>query len=135
MGISGVQDEIEDGFVYVISWYFWIEYCSYSMPKRFAKHNPQPLPAPHEFDHDISTLPRRPDFHHTALYQQRKMKGGVAEDLVSRHHCSQHPINYSLAFLRKILAWIHRQRRRPRRKGVIGMAYAWVGQKLPKSNF
>ncbi len=27
---------------YLISRCFWMEYCSYSTPKRFAKHNPQP---------------------------------------------------------------------------------------------
>jgi hypothetical protein len=46
--------------------------------------------APHQFDHDIS-IPS-PDgriFMVTALFQQAKMKGDVADNLVSRCHCSQ----------------------------------------------
>ncbi len=31
-----------------------------------------------------------PIFNTTALLQLMKMKGGVANDLISRHHCSQH---------------------------------------------
>jgi hypothetical protein len=51
-------------------------------PRDLQKHSPQPRSAPHEFDHDIRTLPRRPTLITTALLQQLKMKGDVAGDLV-----------------------------------------------------
>ncbi len=40
--------------------HLWMEFPH---PRDFQKHNPQPRSAPHEFDHDIRTLPWRPDFH------------------------------------------------------------------------
>ncbi len=39
-GVLVAQDGIEDGFFYVISRHFWMEYCSYSMPKIFSKAQP-----------------------------------------------------------------------------------------------
>jgi hypothetical protein len=59
-------------------------------PRDFQKHNLQPRSAPHEFDHDL--LIPSPDgqiFIAMALFQQTKMKGDVADNLVSRCHCSQ----------------------------------------------
>jgi hypothetical protein len=59
-------------------------------PRDFQKYNPQHRSAPYKFDHDISVS--SPDgwiFIAMALFQQTKMKGDVADNLVSRHHCSQ----------------------------------------------
>ena len=98
----GCKDGKKDG-------YFFIDIivildgilCEDSMPKRIAKAQP---PAPHEFDHDIHTLPRRPGFITTGLFQQ-------ADDLVRRRHhltcvtdqksLSQGASGYPLAFFVK----------------------------------
>ena len=59
-------------------------------PRDFQKHNPQPRSAPHKFDHDISVpSPDGRIFIAATLFQQTKMKGDVANNLVSRGHCSQ----------------------------------------------
>jgi hypothetical protein len=50
-------------------------------------HNPDP----HPMSLTMTSVPSHdgPIFIATALLQQMKMKGDVANDLVSRHHCSQ----------------------------------------------
>jgi hypothetical protein len=59
-------------------------------PRDFQKHNQQPRSAPYGFDHDISVpSPDSQIFIPTALFQQTKKKGGVANNLVSRRHHSQ----------------------------------------------
>ncbi len=35
-----------------------------------------PLAPPHEFDHDIRTLPRRPKIHHNGVYSTAERNGG-----------------------------------------------------------
>jgi hypothetical protein len=87
-------------FFYIISKHFWMIYCSYSTPKRHARAQPIiQARTPHGFDHDIRTLPRWPDFHHNSALQQQKMKGDVADDLISRHHCSQPLTKFSVTGL------------------------------------
>jgi hypothetical protein len=59
----------------------------------FFKHNSQPRSTPHKFDHDHDIFLPSPNdwiFIATALFQQMKMKGNVADNLVSMRDCSQH---------------------------------------------
>jgi hypothetical protein len=75
-------------FFYVISRHFWMDF---PCPRDLQVHNPQPMPAPHKFAHEFWTPPP-PDswiFIAMALFQRTKMKGDVADNLVSRRHCSQ----------------------------------------------
>jgi hypothetical protein len=69
-------------FFYIISRHFWMEF---PCPRDFQKNNPQPKSAPHEFHHDISVpSPDGQNFIPTALFQQTKMKGDLATNLISR---------------------------------------------------
>jgi hypothetical protein len=57
------------------------------------EHNPQPMPAPHKFDHVIcTTLPDSWIFIAMALFHWTKMKGDFADDLINRRHCSLHSL-------------------------------------------
>jgi hypothetical protein len=91
-GISGVQDGIDDGFFLTkYQGIFGWNIAHIPGPRDLQEHNPQSRSTPHEFDHDTS-IPS-PDgriFIATALFQQMKMKADVADNLVSRCHCSQH---------------------------------------------
>ncbi len=88
-GISGAQEEIEDGFFLriIIKAFFDGLLLIFHTQEIFKSttHNP----GTHPTSLTMTSVPS-PDgriFIRMALFQQTKMKGDVADNLVSRHHC------------------------------------------------
>jgi hypothetical protein len=81
------QDGIEDGFFLQNIKAFLDGLFHTQEIFKSTTHNRS---APHKFDHDISVpSPDSRIFIAMALFQQTKMKGDVADNIVSMCHCSQ----------------------------------------------